>query len=70
MEPIVLNEQTATQPPGTPSYTYTDYKNATYHIVSLVGYLIGVEKQYFAPPGNRNWTLRSLKKRISLKTRE
>ena len=30
---------------------FTNYRNPTYHIVSIVGYLIGVEKQNFAPPG-------------------
>ena len=53
MELNVHTEQTATQPPGIPSYTYTDYRNPTYNIVSLVGYLIGVEKQFFAPPGEQ-----------------
>ena len=40
-----ITEQKATRPPGIPSYSYTDYRNPTYHIGSLVGYLIGVEKQ-------------------------
>ena len=53
MELNVHPEQIATQPPGIPSYTYTDYRNPTYNIVSLVGYLIGVEKQFFAPPGEQ-----------------
>ena len=53
MEPNVHSEQTASQPPGIPSYNYTDYRNPTYHIVSLVAYLIGVEKQFFAPPGEQ-----------------
>lgn len=45
------NEQMASFPPGVQTGTYTDYRNPTYHIVSLVGYLIGVDKQQFAPPG-------------------
>ena len=47
----IIQQQSASQPPGTPTYTYTDYRNSTYNIVSLVGYLIGVDKQFFAPPG-------------------
>lgn len=47
----LIKEQTSSHPPGNPSYVYTDYRNPTYHIVSLVGYLIGVDKQNFAPPG-------------------
>lgn len=47
----LIKEQTSSHPPGNPSYVYTDYRNPTYHIVSLVGYLIGVDRQHFAPPG-------------------
>ena len=48
----LIKEQTSSHPPGNPSYVYTDYRNPTYHIVSLVGYLIGVDRQHFAPPGD------------------
>ena len=57
-----ITEQKATRPPGIPSYSYTDYRNPTYHIVSLVGYLIGVEKQNFAPPGEQRLDLSKYEK--------
>ena len=57
-----ITEQKATRPPGIPSYSYTDYRNPTYHIVSLVGYLIGVEKQNFAPPGEQRLDLSEYEK--------
>lgn len=57
-----ITEQKASMPPGIPSYSYTDYRNPTYHIVSLVGYLIGVEKQNFAPPGEQRLDLSEYEK--------
>ena len=51
IEDSVQQQYTTQQPPGTSAYSYTDYRNPTYHIVSLVGYLIGVDKQFFSPPG-------------------
>ncbi|MBQ1371471.1 MAG: NYN domain-containing protein [Oscillospiraceae bacterium] len=47
------NNQAKSQPVDPAAPAYTDYRNPTYHIVSIVGYLIGVEKQNFAPPGER-----------------
>lgn len=51
----ITQQQTASQPPGPQSYTYIDYRNSTYNIVSLVAYLIGVDKQFFAPPGEQRF---------------
>ena len=43
--------QTKKPPHESSAQAFTNYRNPTYHIVSIVGYLIGVEKQNFAPPG-------------------
>lgn len=42
-------EYTSSMPPGAarPSRLYTDYHNPKYNIISLVAYLIGVEKRHF-----------------------
>lgn len=42
-------EYTSSMPPGTarPSRLYTDYHNPKYNIISLVAFLIGVEKRHF-----------------------
>lgn len=42
-------EYSTLMPPGKEStgYSYTDYHNSKYNIVSLVAYLIGVEKRHF-----------------------
>lgn len=63
----IQQEQTATQPPGIPSFAYTDYRNPTYHIVSLVGYLIGVDKQFFAPPGEHRFEIPEYEKADKIK---
>lgn len=42
-------EYLSAMPPGqkVPSHSYTDYHHAKYNIISLVAYLIGVEKRHF-----------------------
>ena len=51
MENVILGQkQTEYHPPGDLPFYYTDFRNPTYNIVSLIGYLIGVDRQNFAPP--------------------
>ena len=58
----LMDQKTAVQPPGGLAYDYTDYRNPTYGLVSLVAYLIGVEQQHFSPPGNRRLDLEIFEK--------